>query len=91
MPQRKVSLNSTPEKKPSLASLKPNKAVGVAARRRAVKKIEAGMTTKISTTKVTKKAGEKRVVIKRAGKTNKLKAQPTTDAVLSLPTTISIF
>ena len=90
MPQRKVSLNSTPEKKPSLASLKPDKAVGVAARKRAVKKIEAGMTTKVSTTKVTKKVGERKVVIRRAGKTNKTQVQPTTDTILSLPTTISI-
>jgi hypothetical protein len=90
MPQRKVSLNSTPEKKPSLASLKPDKAVGVAARKRAVKKIEAGMTTRITTTKVTAKAGEKKVVIKRAEKKNKAQPLPTADTILVLPSTISI-
>ncbi len=90
MIQRKVSLNSTPEKKPSLASLKPDKAVGVAARKRAVKKIEAGMTTKVATTKVTKKVGERKVVIKRAARKSKSSYTPETDAELVLPSTISI-
>ncbi len=92
MPAKKVSLDNAPIKKPSLASLKPDKAVGVAARKRAVKKIEAGMTTKVATTKVSKKAGEQKVVIKRAGKKEKkvLANTQTPDSVLMLPTNISI-
>ena len=90
MSVRKVSLNSTPEKKPSLASLKPDKTIGVAARKRAVKKIEAGMTTKVATTKFTKKVGEKKVVIKRALQKSKPVKPVNSDTVLVLPTTISI-
>lgn len=90
MSVRKVSLNSAPAKKPSLASLKPDKSVGVAARTRAVKKIEAAMTTRVTTTKVTKKVGERKVVIKRAIKKEKRSGQVSSDTVLVLPTTISI-
>jgi hypothetical protein len=90
MSVRKVSLNSAPEKKPSLALLKPDKAVGVAARKRALKKIEAGMTTKVTTTKVSKKVGEKKVVIKRAIKKIKSPDLFVPDTVVALPNTISI-
>jgi hypothetical protein len=91
-----VSLDSvTPEKKPSLASLKPDKLSGVAARKRAVKKIEAAMTTKVTTTKVKKvtdEKGEEKVVVKRASKKMKtvLPSPPERDSVLVLPTNISI-
>ena len=51
MPVRKVSLPST-QKKPSLASLMPDKTKGIAAQKRAVKRIVASASKKTPAKKV---------------------------------------
>jgi hypothetical protein len=89
MPARKVSLNSTPTKKPSLASLKPDKTSGLAARKRAVKNIEAAMTKKVTTTKVTKKVGENKVLLRRLGNKKSIQDKQA-GPVLVLPRNMSI-
>jgi Bacterial Ig-like domain len=67
MPAKKVTLNVTSDEKPSLSSLKIDKKKPTTAQKRAVKRIEAGVSKKVPT-KVVKKAGENKVTIHRAKK-----------------------
>ena len=100
MPVRKVSLPST-QKKPSLASLMPDKTKGIAAQKRAVKRIVASASKKTPAKKVAVKVLPK----KKAVLASKVSANPllnkktttiksrktvTADPVVVLPTSISI-
>lgn len=92
MPAKKVLSASTPEKKPSLASLKPEKGKNIRAQKKAVKKIESHVSKKTSTTKspiiVKKKSEAIGLGVKRAVKQKKTLAQ--VEPTVVLPSNMSI-
>lgn len=96
MPARKVYLSS-PEKKPSLASLMPDKTKGAAAKKRAVSRIVASASKKTPVKKSVQKIVQTKKVSTTVRKTTKAKvsAKPfpkraTVDPVVQLPTSVSI-
>jgi Bacterial Ig-like domain len=97
MPARKVTFSSS-EKKPSLASLMPDKTKGIAAKKRAVNRIVASASKKTSAKKAASKliTGKKTVtkttpVTTRKVRTKIIAKKPSSvDPVVVLPASISI-
>lgn len=95
MPTKKVLPPVAEKKKPSLASLKPDKATNIRARKNAVKKIETHVSKKSSSKKspivVRKKTETTGLGVKRVSPKAKTKKSTTKEPeVLVLPTNMSI-
>jgi Bacterial Ig-like domain/Bacterial TSP3 repeat len=92
MPAKKVLSASAPVKKPSLASLMPDKGANIRARKKAVKKIETNVsrkeTTKNSAIVLTKKSDAASLGVKRAVKKKNTVSKQ--DSELILPSNMSI-
>ncbi len=90
MPARKVILEST-KKKPSLASLMPDKSKGKAAQTRAVKRIVASVSKKSTSKNVkTSKLTDKVSVSAKAVRKRTIKISSRPEPVIVLPSSISI-